>query len=130
MRVVNHEIMEPDQLNRGNSLMSAVVEMLDPGTDLFRKRLLNPLPFYGRGQAKQNKIFRPAPRHLTNRCCNKQGGILDDTLAQESAVTSLRQVANESAQISTHTKMIHESCHDTARLWHVYVTMNIADEMR
>ena len=55
---------------------------------------------------------------------------MDDTLAQESAVTSLRQVANESAQIPTHTKLIHESGHDAARQWIGHGTWTFAVELR
>ena len=49
MFVVNHQILKPHQLHGGDSLVSAIEEMLDHGGDLVGKHLLNPLAIHRRG---------------------------------------------------------------------------------
>src|SRR2546423_3091392 len=91
--------------------------MFDPGTEVLRKHLLDPLQFDRRREPQQRQLARSARFNLPNGGSHKQPRVLHDTLPHQRARPSLRHLTFQRAQITTHAKLVDEPGHDAAEQW-------------
>ena len=84
------------------------------GIDVLRKRLLDPLAFYGAGQPEQRKIFGAATGNFANGSDDEERGILDDAFAHEGSGAAFGEVAFEGAEVAADAELVNESGHETA----------------
>ena len=112
MLVVNHQILKPHQLHRGDALVCAVEKVLDRGRKLVGKHLFNPVTFHRGGETEQREGFRSARLDFANRRRNKQRGVLHHALAHQRPMPAFSHIALQRSLASAQTKLVEEPGQD------------------